>query len=127
MRWPAARRRSIPAGNYFPTVDQFDAAFVNAAEGNFALVPGSPFRNAASDGGALGADLATLNAVASGDSSSAPSPPPVSDLRRTPAPRPTRLRSSRFGEPRSERAVVRDGRFTNRTNLKSHRNVPTNG
>ena len=58
-----------PAGNYFPTVEQFDAAFVNAADGNFALVPGSPFRNAASDGGALGADLATLTAVASGASS----------------------------------------------------------
>ena len=55
-----------PAGNYFPTVDQFDGAFVNAAEGNFALVPGSPFRNAASDGQPLGVDLTTLNAVASG-------------------------------------------------------------
>jgi hypothetical protein len=60
-----------PAGNYFPTVEQFDAAFVNAVAGNFALVAGSPFRNAASDGGALGADLATLNAVAGGASPSA--------------------------------------------------------
>ena len=48
-----------PAGNYFPSVDEFTAAFVNAAEENFALVAGSPFRNAASDGTALGADLAT--------------------------------------------------------------------
>jgi hypothetical protein len=55
-----------PAGNYFPTVEQFDGAFVSAADGNFALVPGSSFRNAASDGGPLGADLATLNAVANG-------------------------------------------------------------
>ena len=71
-----------PAGNYFPTVDQFDAAFVNAAGGNFALVPGSPFRNQASDGGPLGVDLATLNRVAGGGSSSGPSPsvPPVIDL-----------------------------------------------
>ena len=69
-----------PGGNYFPPVDQFDAAFVNAAGGNFALVSGSPFRNAASDGGALGADLATLNAVARGGSPSAPSVPPVIDL-----------------------------------------------
>jgi hypothetical protein len=69
-----------PAGNYFPTVDQFDAAFVNAAEGNFALVPGSQFRNAASDGGALGVDLKTLNAVASGapvSSATASSPSPA--------------------------------------------------
>ena len=72
-----------PAGNYFPTVDQFDAAFVNASGGNFALVAGSPFRTAASDGGALGADLGRLNAVAGG-AASGPSLPPAID----PAPRP---------------------------------------
>jgi hypothetical protein len=58
-----------PAGNYFPSVDEFTRAFVNAAEGNFALVPGSQFRNAASDGTALGADLARLNGAAGGSSS----------------------------------------------------------
>jgi hypothetical protein len=72
-----------PAGNYFPTVEQFDGAFVNAAAGNFALVAGSPFRSAASDGGPLGADLATLNAVAGGASGSAP---PASNP--SPGPRP---------------------------------------
>jgi hypothetical protein len=79
------RESDYPAGNYFPTVDQFDAAFVNAAEGNFALVPGSPFRNAATDGNALGADLATLNAVASG----APTPSPTTG---SPAPEQYTLR-----------------------------------
>jgi hypothetical protein len=52
-----------PAGNYFPTVDEFTAAFVNAAEANFTLVPSSPFRAAASDGTAIGADLARLRAL----------------------------------------------------------------
>ena len=52
-----------PAGNYFPTVDEFVAGFVNAAEANFALVPASPFRAAASDGTAVGADLARLSVV----------------------------------------------------------------
>jgi hypothetical protein len=64
-----------PAGNYFPTSDEFAAAFVNAAEGNFALVPGSQFRGAASDGSALGADLVRLNSAAAGPVSSAPGTP----------------------------------------------------
>ena len=42
------RASQYPAGNYFPTVDEFMAGFVNAANGNFALVPGHPFRSAAS-------------------------------------------------------------------------------
>ena len=53
-----------PAGNYFPTVDEFMGSFVNAAEANFALLPGSPFRAAASDGSAVGVDLARLGARA---------------------------------------------------------------
>ena len=65
-----------PAGNYFPTVNEFAAAFVNPAAGDFALAPGSQFRNAASDGTALGADLARLNAIAGGSSSAAPAPQP---------------------------------------------------
>ena len=65
-----------PAGNYFPTIEQFDAAFVSAEQGNFALVPGSPFRNAASDGGPLGADVARLKSIAAG-LSAAPAAPPV--------------------------------------------------
>jgi hypothetical protein len=50
-----------PAGNYFPSVNEFLAAFVNPAAGNFALVAGSPFRRAASDGSALGADVARIS------------------------------------------------------------------
>ncbi len=60
------RASQYPAGNYFPTVDEFVAGFVNAANGNFALVPGSAFRRAASDGSALGVDLVRLNAAAAG-------------------------------------------------------------
>ena len=75
-----------PAGNYFPTVDQFDAAFVNAAGGNFALVAGSPFRSAASDGGPLGADLAKLNAVTGGAASGPSLPPTVDPARPFPLP-----------------------------------------
>jgi hypothetical protein len=52
-----------PAGNYFPSVEEFMAGFVNANAANFTLVPASPFRRAASDGTALGADLARLNSV----------------------------------------------------------------
>jgi hypothetical protein len=61
-----------PAGNFFPTTDEFAAAFVNAGAGNFALVAGSQFRNAASDGSALGADLSQLNRVATGGAVAAP-------------------------------------------------------
>ncbi len=64
-----------PAGNYFPSLDEFGATFVDAAAGNFALVPGSQFRNAASDGTALGADLVRLNAAAGGSSSGTPAAP----------------------------------------------------
>jgi hypothetical protein len=52
-----------PGGNYFPTVDEFVAGFVNLNGANFALVPGSPFRTAASDGTAIGVDLARLGAM----------------------------------------------------------------
>ncbi len=55
-----------PTGNYFPSVVDFEASFVNAAAGNFALVAGNPFRTAASDGGALGADIARVYAAVSG-------------------------------------------------------------
>ena len=57
------RSSQYPAGNFFPTVDEFMAGFVNAAGANFALVPGSPFRAAASDGTAVGADVARLSAM----------------------------------------------------------------
>jgi hypothetical protein len=58
------RASQYPAGNYFPTVDEFIAGFVNAADANFALAPWSPFRGAASDGTAVGADVARLSRMA---------------------------------------------------------------
>jgi hypothetical protein len=55
-----------PAFNYFPPVVEFEAAFINAAGGNFALVPETPFRIEASDGGALGADMLTITTAQTG-------------------------------------------------------------
>jgi hypothetical protein len=60
------RASQYPAGNYFPSVEEFEAAFVNAAEANFALVTGSPFRTGATNGGALGADLVRMTSAAHG-------------------------------------------------------------
>ncbi len=58
--------RLYPAGNYFPPLTDFDAAFVNSAEGDFRLVPGSAFAAGASDGGALGADVGRVMATVNG-------------------------------------------------------------
>jgi hypothetical protein len=72
-----------PAGNYFPSVEEFQAEFVNAAGENFALVNGSPFRSGSSTGGVLGADLALLGAVtrdwSPGSAGPAPAPPDGTD------------------------------------------------
>ena len=57
------RASQYPAGNYFPSIDEFVAGFVNANASNFALVPGHPFRTAASDGSAVGADVARVSAM----------------------------------------------------------------
>ena len=60
----AGGRASLyPPSNYFPTVDEFVGSFVNAAAGNFRLLPGNPFRTAASDGTAIGADLSRLESL----------------------------------------------------------------
>jgi hypothetical protein len=55
-----------PAGNYFPTEAEFLAAFVNGTAGDYSLVPATPFRTEASDGGALGADTASIAAALGG-------------------------------------------------------------
>ena len=60
---PAAQ---YPAGNYFPSVGDFEAQFVNVAGQNFAFVPGSIFRSAGTDGSPVGADLAVMDGVMSG-------------------------------------------------------------
>ena len=73
---------SYPAGNFFPTVAQFEASFVNLAAGDLRLVAGSPFRNAGTDGKDIGADMgAVANAAATIGGTSAsggPVPPPPS-------------------------------------------------
>jgi hypothetical protein len=52
-----------PAGNFFPSVGEFEAQFVDPARENFALIPGSTFGAASSNGGPLGADLAMMQLV----------------------------------------------------------------
>jgi hypothetical protein len=64
-----------PAGNFFPTLAEFDAQFVDPARENFALVPGSMFVGASSSGGALGADLGTMSFVMGGGSGFTPQVP----------------------------------------------------
>ena len=52
--------KRYPSGNVFVNEEEFDRQFVNAAEGDFRLRPGSRFRGAASDRKDLGADFAAL-------------------------------------------------------------------
>jgi hypothetical protein len=51
---------AYPPGNRFPTVDEFRKQFVAFARHDYHLTVQSAWRNAASDGRDLGADLATL-------------------------------------------------------------------
>ena len=62
-----------PGGNYFPTVADFLASFVDPANGDFTLVPGSSFATSSSTGGALGADVARVTAAVTGVTTPAPS------------------------------------------------------
>ena len=50
-----------PAGNFFPSVAQWMADFMDPAEGNYRLSPRSPYRKAARDGGDLGVNMDVLN------------------------------------------------------------------
>lgn len=57
-----------PAGNYFP-VDAAAVQFVNyknANGGNYQLLPSSPYKNAASDGKDIGADIDSIRAATAG-------------------------------------------------------------
>lgn len=87
----AGGRASLyPAANYFPSVADFEAQFIDPVSENFWFVPGSTFASASSSGQALGADLATMGFVMGGGLSS-PDPalpaddggigPPMSVLR----------------------------------------------
>ena len=55
-----------PSGNFFPP-NNAAVGFVNFAAGDYKLAAGSAYRNAASDGKDLGADIAALNAALAGD------------------------------------------------------------
>jgi hypothetical protein len=57
---------AYPAGNYFPSEAEFMAAFVNVAGGDYSLNASTPFRTSASDGGAVGADVARVTAALNG-------------------------------------------------------------
>jgi hypothetical protein len=46
-----------PSGNQYPSSSQFRAQFVDYDGGDYRLIPASPWRRAATDGGALGADV----------------------------------------------------------------------
>jgi hypothetical protein len=68
-----------PASNYFPTVSDFDAAFVNPAAGDFTLVSTTPLKGWASDGGPVGADIGlvktAINSSVAGTAQTVPSTP----------------------------------------------------
>jgi len=55
---------SYPPGDFF-TQDWAAVKFVNIANGNYALAPGSPYKNAGTDSKDIGADVAGLNAATS--------------------------------------------------------------
>jgi hypothetical protein len=61
-----------PAGNFFPSVIDFEAQFVNPGAENFSLVPGSNFWLLSSEGQALGADLGTMQVLMGGGAGIAP-------------------------------------------------------
>jgi hypothetical protein len=52
-----AQSASYPAGNSFPSAAQFEAQFLSFHEGDYRLVPASPWRGAGTDGRDLGAPL----------------------------------------------------------------------
>ena len=52
-----------PAGNFFPTVSTWQAGFVDYAAGDYRLTAASPYRNAATDGIDVGADVGLVNAA----------------------------------------------------------------
>lgn len=64
-----------PSLNYFPSVAEYEASFANINEENFALVSGSTYRTAATDGGALGADTAAITRTMRGSLAAGPAEP----------------------------------------------------
>jgi hypothetical protein len=101
---PAA---AYPAGNFFPSEAEFMAAFVNTAAGDFSLVPNTPFRTAASDGGSVGADIARVTAVGSGPAAATPAATGIS-------PRAHHLERQVWGVPKSLSCPAADPYFRRR-------------
>jgi Putative Ig domain len=70
-----------PPGNFFPTVSAWESGFANYAARDYHLVPGSPYKGAATDGSDTGADIDRLTvetAVAlTGDNTISPDGHPV--------------------------------------------------
>ena len=64
-----------PTPNGFPTVTQWNASFVNAAAGDYRLIPGSPVAVLGCSGRTPGADLVELKAVSAGTAGSTPMEP----------------------------------------------------
>ena len=63
-----------PADNLFPTLAELEAAFVDAASGNFALVAASPLRTASTGGDAIGADMVRVTEAVTGAPPVVPAP-----------------------------------------------------
>lgn len=71
-----------PSPNGFPTLAQWTASFVNAAAGDYRLIPGSPVALAGCSGVTPGADLSAVAAAVGGsapDDDPEPAPTPVPD------------------------------------------------
>jgi len=62
---------NYPTGNFFPTVADWQAQFVDFAGGNYRLLRSSPYRNAGTDGKDLGVDVDALDAAQAGPTSAA--------------------------------------------------------
>ncbi len=55
-----------PAGNFFPSVVDWDAGFVNYAAADYHLLASSPYKNAGTDGADLGANIDRINGEIAG-------------------------------------------------------------
>ena len=76
---------AYPSGNWFPSLAEFMAQFVDASRSDYRLVAGSPYIGAGTDGRSIGADIAALTAAQRGSAAPAPAPAPTP----TPVPAPT--------------------------------------
>jgi hypothetical protein len=65
-----------PKPNGFPTVDQWNASFVDAAAGDYRLIAGSAVATSGCSGTTPGVDVQALNSAVQGTSTSTPTDPP---------------------------------------------------